>query len=268
MTRELPPLEDELALIGAIAHEAGVMAMRYFGGRDLDVRLKDGESPVTRADFAVDAFLRETLLGARPGYGWLSEETPDTDIAGRMGAPRTFIADPIDGTRAFIEAHEIWCVSVALVESGRPVAGVLECPALGETIKAVRGGGAECNGAPIAVRPPRDPALIGGPRGLVDRLATQTGLAVKRHTHVPSLAYRLAMVARGDMDASFVKPSSADWDVAAADLIVHEAGGLLTDADGAPLALNGRDPQKDVMVACHPLLHRTMLGVVAGQAVG
>lgn len=264
----LPALADELKLIAETAREAGLMAMEYFGGSDLDVRLKDGESPVTKADYAVDHYLRETLLAARPDYGWLSEETADSDVAGRMAAPRTFIADPIDGTRAFIAGHAVWCISVGLVEAGRPVAGILECPALGETISATAGGGAHRNGQPIRVSTPQSEPVIGGPRALVDRLAASGKVRARRHSHVPSLAYRLAMVARGAMDGSFVKPFASDWDIAAAALILTEAGGVFTDGRGGDVALNGADPLKGTLVACHPDLKRAMLGVVGDLGFG
>ena len=111
-----------------------------FFKRDQEVWLKGGQSPVSEADFAVDAFLRDTLTAARPDYGWLSEET--ADLPGRLAARRTFVVDPIDGTRAFLEGKSTWCVSVAVVEAGRPLAGVLECPARAETYQAELGCGA------------------------------------------------------------------------------------------------------------------------------
>jgi len=264
----LPALADELALIAETARKAGSMAMQYFGGSDLDVRLKDGESPVTKADYAVDRYLRETLLAARPDYGWLSEETADSDVPGRMAAPRTFIADPIDGTRAFIAGHAVWCISIGLVEDGKPVAGLLECPALGETISATAGGGAHQNGQPIGIAGPRQQLLIGGPRALVDRLNATGAVRARRHSHVPSLAYRLAMVARGAMDGSFVKPFASDWDIAAAALILTEAGGVFTDGRGGDVMLNGADPLKGTLVACHPDLKHAMLGVVGDVGFG
>lgn len=266
-TIDLPPLADELDLIAGLAREAGAIAMRSFGASDLDVRLKDGESPVTRVDYAVDTMLREALMAARPDYGWLSEETPDVDVEARMVAPRTFIVDPLDGTRAFIEGHDVWCVSIGLVEAGRPVVGVLECPAMGETVTATRGGGALRNGERIHATAPRDEPLVGGPRLLVDRLRTDGNVAPRRHTHVPSLAYRLSMVARSAMDATFVKPYAADWDIAAAALIVIEAGAVMTDARGADVTMNKADPIKGTLIACHPSLKPAMLGVVEAVAL-
>ena len=130
--------------------EAGRIAMRFFRQRP-EVWMKAGSSPVSEADYAVDRFLRETLLAARPHYGWLSEETADS--GSRLSARRTFVVDPIDGTRGFLEGRDIWCVSAAVVENGRPLAGVLEVPARQETYTALPGRGAFKNGARIMVRP-------------------------------------------------------------------------------------------------------------------
>jgi myo-inositol-1(or 4)-monophosphatase len=116
----------DLALLLDAARQAGAIALRYFG-KDPQVWMKEGASPVSEADYAADAYLRETLLAARPDHGWLSEETADDPA--RLKARRLFVVDPIDGTRGFLEGKDTWCVSVALVEDGRTIAGVLECPA-------------------------------------------------------------------------------------------------------------------------------------------
>jgi myo-inositol-1(or 4)-monophosphatase len=218
-----------LALLRAAAHEAGAIAMRYFG-KSPEVWMKDGTSPVSEADYAADAYLRETLMKARPDYGWLSEETAD-DLA-RLKARRTFVVDPIDGTRAFLEGNSTWCVSVAVVDRGRSLAGVLECPAKAETYWAVPGSGAFCNDSRINVRRAGARPEVAGPKLFVDQLPTDLLERVHRVTYVPSLAYRLAMIATGTLDASFVKPNSHDWDIAAAALILNEAGGKLVDTSG------------------------------------
>jgi myo-inositol-1(or 4)-monophosphatase len=144
-------LEEDLELIRVAAEEAGKIAMGYFG-RDPEVWLKAGVSPVSEADYAVDAFLKGSLRAARPDYGWLSEETVDTPD--RLTANRTFVVDPIDGTRAFLERRDVWCVSIAVVENGRPLAGVLDCPAREEVYVAAPGKGATLNGKRISVRQP------------------------------------------------------------------------------------------------------------------
>src|SRR5690606_33459700 len=110
--------------------------MGYFG-RNPEVWMKGGVSPVSEADYAADRFLKETLRAQRPDYGWLSEETVDTPE--RLSARRTFVVDPIDGTRAFLERQDVWCISIAVVEDGRPLAGVLDCPARSEVYVAGAG---------------------------------------------------------------------------------------------------------------------------------
>lgn len=96
--------EEDLILITDAAREAGRIAIKYFR-RDPEVWWKDGKSPVSEADLAVDRFLRERLLAARPSYGWLSEETAASPE--RLSAERVFIVDPIDGTRAFIDGRRL-----------------------------------------------------------------------------------------------------------------------------------------------------------------
>ncbi len=223
--------EDDLALLSEAAAEAGRIAMRYFR-RNPEVWMKAGQSPVTEADFAVDRFLRETLLAARPDYGWLSEETVDTPD--RLAAARVFVVDPIDGTRAYVDGRDTWCVSVAVVERGRPIAGVLDCPAMRETFSAQVGAGAFLNGRKIALRAPGNMLDVAGTKAFTDSLPPEWHDRIHRVGHVPSLAYRIAMIAKGALDATFVRPNSHDWDLAAADLILREAGGSLLDAEGRP----------------------------------
>jgi len=240
-------LAADLALLTEAAREAGRIAMRFFR-QNPEVWLKGGTSPVSEADYAADRFLHETLLAARPDYGWLSEERADN--AERLGARRTFIVDPIDGTRGFLDGRRDWCVSVAVVEQGRSLVGVLECPAREETYTATVGGGALKDGSRIHVQtPPRPTALIGGPVNMIAALRQDAGQAVKRAEYVPSLAYRIAMVADGRLDATFVKPNSQDWDLAAADLILHEAGGGLLDEWGRAPTYAGHDTVHGSLIA-------------------
>ncbi|MCT8990204.1 3'(2'),5'-bisphosphate nucleotidase CysQ [Chelativorans sp. SCAU2101] len=251
---------DELSLIEEAAREAGAIAMRFFR-REPEVWWKEGHSPVSQADLEVDQFLRRALLGARPDYGWLSEET--TDTTERLSAPRTFVVDPIDGTRAFIAGKATWCVSIALVENGRAIAGVLDCPATGEVFTAWSGGGARLNGEPIAVRQAGETFAMAGPEKMVKRLPPDIYARVTPHPYVPSLAYRLAMVARGELDATFIKPASHDWDLAAADIILAEAGGSIVDSAMRRPHYAGPDPRREALAAGHGPLLQVMADVVA-----
>lgn len=252
---------EDLPLLRDAAREAGVIAMRYFG-KNPQVWMKGGTSPVSEADHAADAYLRETLLAARPDYGWLSEETADDPI--RLVARRTFVVDPIDGTRGFLEGLRSWCVSVAVVEDGRTLAGVLECPAREETYWALPGKGAFRNGRPIRVRAPGQTADVAGPKPLIDLLPAEWQGRLNRVPHIPSLAYRLAMVANGALDATFVKPNAHDWDIAAADLILREAGGALLDQHGHAPRYAGEVIRHGALAAGSGELLAVLAGVIAG----
>ncbi|MEI5677344.1 MULTISPECIES: 3'(2'),5'-bisphosphate nucleotidase CysQ [unclassified Mesorhizobium] len=260
-TASISTAAEDLSLLLAAAREAGEIAMRYFR-KSPEVWMKTGQSPVSEADYAVDKFLRETLTAARPDYGWLSEETADTDA--RLTARRTFVVDPIDGTRGFIDGLDAWCVSVAVVEAGQPVAGVLDCPARREIFSAIPGEGARKNGAPIRVREIGDEIEIGGPKPFFDLMPEEWLQRAHRVAHVPSLAYRLALIAEGSLDATFVKPNSHDWDIAAADLILREAGGKLVDAAGNPPSYAGAVTAHGALVAGSGHLLAAIAGVIAG----
>ena len=256
---------EDLALLRDAAREAGLIAMRYFGNNP-QVWMKGGTSPVSEADHAADAYLRETLLKARPDYGWLSEETADDHA--RLSARRTFVVDPIDGTRGFLDGLHSWCVSVAVVEDGRSLAGVLECPAKHETYWALPGEGAYLNDKRIHVRPLGESVDIGGPKPLVDRMPEAWHDRLRRAAYIPSLAYRLAMIAAGKLDATFVKPNAHDWDIAAADLILTEAGGALLDGHGKPPRYAGEVINHGALAAGSGDLLGVLTGVLAGLDEG
>lgn len=256
-----PSAAADIELLRDCAREAGRIAMGYFG-KSPDVWLKGGTSPVSEADYAADKYLRETLLAARPDYGWLSEETADD--AARLSAARTFVVDPIDGTRGFLQGLDAWCVSIAVVESGRSLVGVLECPAKLETYWAVSGQGAFLGESRIAVRQPGPQIDIAGPNALIDLLPQDWLARLQRVPHIPSLAYRLAMVAGGVLDATFVKPNAHDWDLAAADLILREAGGQLVGRTGERPTYGGRTIRHGVLAAGSGSLFGVMADVIAG----
>jgi myo-inositol-1(or 4)-monophosphatase len=257
----------DMELLASAARAAAPLALRYFR-QNPAVWSKAGGSPVSEADIAVDEFLRARLLAARPGYGWLSEETED-DLA-RLQRRVLFVVDPIDGTRGFLEGSEAWCISLAVVADGRPVAAALSAPALGVLYTASAGGGAWAGPERLAVsaQDGLSGARLGGPRGWL-RTAAIAATGAVAQPHISSLAYRLARVATGRFDAAFASPRSHDWDLAASDLLVHEAGGRLTGLDAAPPRYNEAIPRHDVVAASNARIHAAIVAAIgeAGREV-
>jgi myo-inositol-1(or 4)-monophosphatase len=263
-----PETGELLTSMRTAAREAGATALDWFrAGEKTRARVdwKGGVSPVSEADFAVDNFLRERLGSLLPDSGWLSEET--TDDSDRMSRSRVFIVDPIDGTRAFISGDPRWAVSAALVEDGRPVVAVLHMPAAGLTFEARAGEGATLNGAPIRAsdRERLSGARIAGPPRLMDNMAS-AGVDFIREPKIPSLAYRLARVAAGEIDAGIASTDAWDWDIAAADLIIREAGGRLTDLDEREPAYNRANPRHGILGAAPARLHSELIAALRGAA--
>ncbi|WOI56150.1 3'(2'),5'-bisphosphate nucleotidase CysQ [Palleronia sp. LCG004] len=252
----------DLALLIDASLAGGQIAMSYWR-RDPETRAKPDGSPVSEADLAVDGALRAALLHARPDYGWLSEEAED-DLA-RMDRERCFILDPIDGTRAYLEGHETWAVSLAVAEAGRLTAGVIHMPAKGLTYTAALGQGAALNGTPITVT--RQDEVSGA------RMITSKATYAERNWrgavpdfarhYRPSMAYRLAVVAQGRFDVMATFRQAWEWDIAAGALIAAEAGALVTDRHGEPLSFNSAERCSTGVLAANPALHAEILSVMA-----
>ncbi|MCY6382251.1 3'(2'),5'-bisphosphate nucleotidase CysQ [Hoeflea prorocentri] len=236
----------DLALIREAALEGARIAMGYFQ-KDPEVWYKNGTSPVTEADIAVDRFLRDSLCSARSDYGWLSEETEDD--RSRLDRQSVFVVDPIDGTRAFVHGEDMWCVSIAVVRSGEVQCGVLACPARGEVFEASIGAASVKDGAPLRIDSTRDQMVLSMPKTLFKHLPEGFVDRITRSGHIPSLAYRIAMVADGRLDGTLVKPNSHDWDLAAADLILRNAGGALLDRKGSQICYNKSDVSHGLLIA-------------------
>jgi myo-inositol-1(or 4)-monophosphatase len=252
----------------AIVRQAGEIARGFFrpgAPTSAEVAHKAGGSPVTEADHLVDAFLKARLMPLVPEAGWLSEETADTAV--RLQQRLLFIVDPIDGTRGYAAGELAWSVAVALVGDGRPLVGIVHAPSLDETYVAVAGQGARLNDAPIAVseRGLETVLRLGAPRNLAQKLAA-AGLSFELQPRVGSLAVRLAHVASGVLDAGLAGGNSHDWDIAAADLILCEAGGLLTTVAGAAPLYNQAIPRHGLLVAAPQGLHAA-IRACAGRAV-
>lgn len=240
-------LTRDAALLRDTVREAGALAQSMFR-TELKKWIKGASSPVSEADIAVNDLLEARLRAATPDYGWLSEESADD--ATRLSRRLTWVVDPIDGTRNYLGGHDEWCVSVALVADATPVLGAVFAPASNEFFFAARGQGTTLNGKAVraAAGSALDFARVAGPKPMVERLNTAGG-DIKLHRRIGSLALRLCRVADGALDAAFAGGNSHDWDLAAADLIVQEADGRMSDLSGDPILYNRREVTHGVLVA-------------------
>ncbi|SPF79798.1 inositol monophosphatase family protein [Pseudoprimorskyibacter insulae] len=256
------PASDLDLLIG-VAREAGDVARSFVGG-PLDIRHKDDDAgPVTAADYAVNRLLEDRLRSARPDYGWLSEESPDS--TDRLGSEYVFIVDPIDGTRSFIDGQDTWAHSLAIVRDGKPVAAAVFLPLLDRLYTAELGGGAALNGDAIRASGTTDlnAARVLAARPTLDEHHWSGAVPPLQRSHRPSLAYRMSLVAQGRFDMMLTFRPSWEWDIAAGALILQEAGAIATDKAGRPLRFNNRHPQTNGVVAGNAALHRAVLDRLA-----
>jgi myo-inositol-1(or 4)-monophosphatase len=248
---------EDLDLLEEACRAGGEIARRRFqdGCKSWS---KQGGSPVTEADLEVDAYLRRTLTAARPDYGWLSEES--VDDRKRLNHDVLFIVDPIDGTVAFLKGRPHFTICAAIVRDGIPVAGVVFNPMLDHLYKARAGEGAFRNGDRIHVSACHglvDCAMLGD-RGMLGAPPWPQMRVETRN----SVAYRVALVADGSFDATISLSAKRDWDLAAADIILREAGGCITDRQGARLRYNGPEARQSTMIAAGPVLHDEILSRV------
>jgi myo-inositol-1(or 4)-monophosphatase len=245
----------------AVVREAGEIARatartpfkRWTKGHD--------NSPVSEGDIAVNDFLRGRLGALVPEAAWLSEETEDRPA--ERAVPLAWIVDPIDGTRAYIEGRADWTVAVALVERGLPRLAAVYAPVTDEMFSALRGKGATLNGARISVSDGAGlaGARLAGPRRHLERLG-RLHPQIETRPKVFSLALRLARVAHGEFDAALASGGSHDWDLAAADLLVHEAGGVISDLAGRGLTYNRPDVVHGALLAAGRARHAALLDLV------
>lgn len=229
-------------------------------GRKTDLRhwTKPDGSHVTEGDLAINQLFEERLRAQRPGDGWLSEETPD-DPQARMRHRRLWIIDPIDGTRAFLEGRAQWCVAAALAVDGRPVLAAVHCPRRDEFFAAAAAGGATLNGTPLAMAddPSLEGAHIAGNRKALAPLA-HLGVIADPSGSLP-LQLRLAHVAAGRLQGAVSIGKRNDWDLAAGELLVAEAGGRVSGADGEGYIYNRREPWQQGLVAAGAKRHAALI---------
>ncbi|OYY89939.1 MAG: 3'(2'),5'-bisphosphate nucleotidase CysQ [Sphingomonas sp. 28-66-16] len=245
--------------MAAIAAEAGALALARWPD-DFGRWEKSPGNPVSDIDLEVNALLKERLYALDPAAGWLSEETADN--ADRLGCARLWVVDPIDGTRDYLRGLPGWAVSVALVDHGVPIVGVLDAPARGERWRAIAGGGATRNGIVLSAG---NRTSFAGARVPTDQLPKNDADLVM----VPkpnSIALRIGMVAADEADLVATLRWGSEWDIAAAALIATEAGATVSDAFGGNLAFNTPSAQAFGVLATTPGIHAAAVARLADRA--
>ena len=256
-------LEDLRRIETALYEAEGVLAPFTPGA--IAVERKAGGDPVTEADRRVDEVLHRILPS--PGEGWLSEETVDDHT--RLDCSRVWVVDPLDGTREFVEGLPEWSISIGLVEDGQPVAGGILNPATGQLMLGALGEGITLNGeaASVADRP----RLAGGVvmasrsevrRGEWERFLNQ-GFELRP---CGSVAYKLAMVAAGLIDATWTLVPKNEWDVVAGVALVRAAGGQIEALNEPDRRFNRPNPKLQGLLAYPPQLADDIHAVIARSA--
>jgi len=253
-----PSLEEDYALLKQAVRDAGELALTYFR-KSIMVKKKIDGSEVSEADLALDVALKLELHAPRPDYGWLSEETEDDPE--RLTRRRVWVIDPIDGTSAFLRHVPEWTVSAALVEDGVPVLGIVFNPATKEFFHAIRGRGAFLNDQPIKAseKDRLDGALLIASGGLFKKKIWKEPWPEVKTRWVNSVAYRIALVACGQADATISLSTKCEWDLAAAAILVEEAGGAITDHHGKAHRYNLASPRFPSVVASGKALHPLLI---------
>jgi len=247
-------MNSDLNIAISAAKEAGTLIMNYYKA-DYEIQDKGYHNPVTTADHAADSQLKGILMEAHPDYGWLSEETVDSPD--RLSKKRVWVVDPLDGTKEFIEGVPHFVVSVALVENGEPIVGVLYNPVTKEMFTAAKGEGAFLNDAPIlcATKENVSEMVI-----LNSRSETRRGLwepydgIFGKLKAIGSVAYKLGLTAAGKADIFASLRPKNEWDICAGNCIINEAGGKLIDLNGHQRLYN----QKNTLISP---------GLVAGEII-
>jgi len=257
--------EHELAVAERAARAAGEIIAGYYAQGPIAVETKPDESPVTAADKAASAAIAEILRREFPGDALLDEEQPDD--AARLRAERVWIIDPLDGTRDFVARTGQFSVHVALAVGGEAVVGVMYQPVAQALFSARQGGGARRNGERIHVSDRCGELRIGVSRMVQNprlvRFLAEAGL--DRDVVPMGASTRHAAIAAGELDATIIFSGDFQWDTAAPEVVLREAGGMLTDGDGVPFRYNLREvahPRGSIASngACHQQIVELLRG--------
>ncbi len=257
---DYPNLKHDKSLLHEAIIEAGKIAKKYFN-KEVKQWDKSPNNPVTEVDYAVNDNLLKNLLNERDSYGWLSEESEDSKD--RLEKNYTWVVDPIDGTKAFIQKKPEFTISIALVHLYRPILGAIYNPITDELFEAEIGKGSFLNGKKIKVT--KNKSLSKGNfLGSKMFLSKNKHLAEKaKFSFINSIAYRMALVAKGEYDGTVTLSNKSDWDIAAGNIIVTEAGGKVTSKKGEGILYNKKNILHPNLIAANPMIHKKILDIIS-----
>ncbi|HEU4857289.1 MAG TPA: 3'(2'),5'-bisphosphate nucleotidase CysQ [Rhodanobacteraceae bacterium] len=231
----------------ALARRAGAAVLDVYAG-SFAVERKADDSPLTAADMASHRIIVAGLTELTPDIPVLSEESRHIDWATRRGWDRYWLVDPLDGTREFVKRNGEFTVNIALIENHVPVLGVVLVPVTDTLYYGVAGAGAFLEPAPnalpqpIATRAAAAVPIVAGSRSHGNERQTELLAKLGGHTLVAvGSSLKFCMVARGDADLYLRLGPTSEWDTAAAQCVLEQAGGAVVDLQGQPLRYNSKE---------------------------
>ncbi len=245
-----PPLSDlpSLDAIAGLARDASRAILEVYAGADVAVQRKHDDSPLTAADLASHRIIVAGLNALTPDVPVLSEESAGIAWDTRRQWTRYWLVDPLDGTREFLKRNGEFTVNIALIDRHASVLGVVLVPVTGDLYVASVNDGAHWyragGGKPMRLRTrrPDAPLVVAGSRshGSERQAALLAGLGEYTRVAMGS-SLKFCLIARGEADLYLRAGPTSEWDTAAAQCVLEQAGGAVTRLDGVPLAYNTKE---------------------------
>ena len=251
---------SELNIIRKAVYQAGA-AINKIVKQDFEIFCKEDNSPLTIADLACNQILHDTVSHHFPDDGWLSEETIDDET--RIEKSRVWIVDPIDGTKEFTQKIPEYAISIALVEHGEPILGIIYNPATDELFEATKGSGTKRNNQPVFCKETiGNRPILEASRSDMEKGRFKDFESLLDIHPIGSIAYKLARLSAGHADTVFSLTPKNEWDIAAGVILVNEAGGQATRRSGEPFVFNQRKTLVDGIIAASDKAYSTITELI------
>ncbi len=238
--------------------EAGKLAIKWFR-KDPEQWEKDDGSLVSKADIEINDLLNKLLKDKNPEFGWLSEENEDDKS--RLDKKITFVVDPLDGTKAFLEGKREFSISVAIVKNGLPISGIVFSPSTDEIFEAEKNKGSWKNNKKVIISNFKklEKCKMIAFKPMFSHPAWKEPWPKMDIENRNSIAYRMALVASGEYDAMMALNSKNDWDIAAGDLLISESGGIVTLHTNEKIVYNKENTKKPSVIGTNKTIHKKII---------